>query len=227
MQSMYSTAPANWTKKCWIPWISLQTAFFKIPKNPSTSLAGMTSFTSPVPFTIWAFIMTSVIVTSFPHERDHLRSMCTPTRALSRKVASLNKPKDEIQPTKNDNIKKFLPQLCNSASINVQFFYVDNMRRYCTRQFADLRQSIYIYEWVRLSVWIPACVCVCVCMGACVIADAFARFSVNICLNFIYYWQWWCLKPLINGNLAEVTQRIVFLHVRMFYNVQNLSDGKE
>ena len=31
------------------------TAFFKIPKNPSPSLPGMTSSTSPVPFPIWGF----------------------------------------------------------------------------------------------------------------------------------------------------------------------------
>ena len=39
------------------------TAFFKIPKNPSPSLPGMASFTSPVLFLPGFFIMTSVIVT--------------------------------------------------------------------------------------------------------------------------------------------------------------------
>ena len=38
--------------------------FFKITKNPSPSLPGMTSFTSPVPFSIWGFNVKSVIVTS-------------------------------------------------------------------------------------------------------------------------------------------------------------------
>ena len=42
------------------------------------------------------FIMTSVIVTSSPREREHLRSMCAPTRALSWTVLSLTKPKDKI-----------------------------------------------------------------------------------------------------------------------------------
>ena len=42
------------------------------------------------------FIMTSVIVTSSPREREHLRLMCVPTRALSRIVLSLTKPKDKI-----------------------------------------------------------------------------------------------------------------------------------
>ena len=42
------------------------------------------------------FIMTSVIVTSSPRERKHLRSMCTPTCALSRIVLSQAKPKDKI-----------------------------------------------------------------------------------------------------------------------------------
>ena len=42
------------------------------------------------------FIMTSVIVTSSPREREHLRSMCAPTRALSWTVLCLTKPKDKI-----------------------------------------------------------------------------------------------------------------------------------
>ena len=42
------------------------------------------------------FIMKSVIVTSSPHEREHQRSMCAPTRALSQTVLSLTKPKDKI-----------------------------------------------------------------------------------------------------------------------------------
>ena len=40
--------------------------------------------------------MTYVIVTSSPHEREHLHSICAPTRALSRIVLSLTKPKDKI-----------------------------------------------------------------------------------------------------------------------------------
>ena len=42
------------------------------------------------------FIMTCVIVTSSPREREHLRSMCVLTRALSRIALSLTKPKDKI-----------------------------------------------------------------------------------------------------------------------------------
>ena len=72
------------------------TAFFKIAKNPSPSLPGMRSFTSPVYFLSGVFIVTSVIVTSSPCEREHMRSMCASTRALSRKVLSLTKPKDKI-----------------------------------------------------------------------------------------------------------------------------------
>ena len=48
------------------------------------------------PFPIRGFIMTSVIITSSPREREHLRSMCAPARALSRIVLSLTKPKDKI-----------------------------------------------------------------------------------------------------------------------------------
>ena len=69
------------------------TAFFqKSPKILSPSLPGMTSFTSPVYFLSGVFIMTSVIFTSAPHEREHLRSMCVPTRVLSQIVLSLTKP---------------------------------------------------------------------------------------------------------------------------------------
>ena len=42
------------------------------------------------------FIMTSVIVTSFPRKREHLSSMWALTRAQSRIVLSLTKPKDKI-----------------------------------------------------------------------------------------------------------------------------------
>ena len=73
------------------------TAFFqKSPKILSSSLPGMTAFTSLVHFLSGIFIMTSVIVTSFPREREHLRSMFAPTRALSRPSLSLTKPKDKI-----------------------------------------------------------------------------------------------------------------------------------
>ena len=46
---------------------------FKITKNPSPSLPGMTSFTSPDYFLSGVVIVTSVIVTSSPHAREHMR----------------------------------------------------------------------------------------------------------------------------------------------------------
>ena len=46
---------------------------FKITKNPSPSLPGMTSFTSPIHFLPGVFIVTSMIVTSSPHTHEHLR----------------------------------------------------------------------------------------------------------------------------------------------------------
>ena len=45
--------------------------FFKFTKNPSPSLLGMTSFTSPVPFLSGVFIMKSVIV-KCARAREHL-----------------------------------------------------------------------------------------------------------------------------------------------------------
>ena len=50
--------------------------FFEIPK--SSALPGMTSFTSPSYFLSGVFIVTSLIVTSTPHAREHLHSMCAP-----------------------------------------------------------------------------------------------------------------------------------------------------
>ena len=50
---------------------------FKITKNPSPSLPGMTLLRSPVSFLSGIFIVTSVIVISSPHAHEHLHSMCT------------------------------------------------------------------------------------------------------------------------------------------------------
>ena len=72
------------------------TAFSKITKILSPSLPGMTSFAPQSHFLSGVFIMTSVIFTSSAHEREHLRSMCAPARALSRIVLSLTKPNDKI-----------------------------------------------------------------------------------------------------------------------------------
>ena len=69
------------------------TAFFE---NPIPSLQCMTSFTPQSYFLSGLFIMTSVIVTSSPREREHLRSMCVPARALSRIVLSLTKQNNKI-----------------------------------------------------------------------------------------------------------------------------------
>ena len=87
----------NWTRQgsdlnSLRPASNLNSLFFfqKSPKILSPSLPGMTSFISPVHFLSGVFIMTSVIVTSYLH------SMCAPTRALSRTVLSLTKPKDKI-----------------------------------------------------------------------------------------------------------------------------------
>ena len=85
------------------------TAFFqKSPKILSPSLLGMTSFTTPVHNLPGVFIMTSVLVTSSPREREHLRSMYAPTRALSRTVLSLTKPKDKIKATSSNPSRDWL-----------------------------------------------------------------------------------------------------------------------
>ena len=87
--------------------------FFKITKNPSPSLSGMTSFTSPVLFSIWGFYCNICDCHILPERAWTPALMSAPTHALSWKVLSLTKPKDKIYKTKNDNIKKILPQLYN------------------------------------------------------------------------------------------------------------------
>ena len=79
---------------------------FKITKNPSPTLPGMTSFTSPVHFPIWGFYCDICDCHILPARAWTPALMCAPTHALSRKVLSLTKPKDKIHKTKNDNIKK-------------------------------------------------------------------------------------------------------------------------
>ena len=79
---------------------------FKITKNPSPSLPGMTSFTSDVLFPIWGFYCDICDCQILPACAWSPALMFAPTHALSRKVLSLTKPKDKIYKTKNDNIKK-------------------------------------------------------------------------------------------------------------------------
>ena len=84
------------------------TLFFKSPK--SSALPGMVSFTSPVYFLSGVFIVTSVIVTSTPHAREHLH---TTNPCTKRKVLSITKPKSKIYKTINDNIKNIPLKLYN------------------------------------------------------------------------------------------------------------------
>ena len=86
---------------------------FKITKNRSPSLLGMTSFTSQVLFPIWGFDCDICDCHILPARAWTPALMSAPTHALSRKVLSLTKPKDKIYKTKNDNIKKILLQLYN------------------------------------------------------------------------------------------------------------------
>ena len=75
------------------------TAFFQ--KSPQPNASGHDVIHIPSSFFLsGVFIMTSVIVTSSPREREHLRSMCAPTRALSWIVLSLTKPKDRYNQRK-------------------------------------------------------------------------------------------------------------------------------
>ena len=86
--------------------------FFKSPT--SSALPGMTSFTSPVPFSSLGFLLWHLWLSHPPHA---CINTCTQlTHALTnpctkRKVLSLTKPKGNIYKTKNDNIKKIPPQL--------------------------------------------------------------------------------------------------------------------
>ena len=99
--------------------ISTHCFFFKITKNPCPSLPGMTSFTSPVLFTIRSFYYDICDCHILPACAWTPALMSAPTHALSRKVLSLTKLKDKIYKTKN-NIKKILPQLYNTRFTLVQ-----------------------------------------------------------------------------------------------------------
>ena len=86
---------------------------FKITENPSRSLPGMTSLTFPVLFPIWGFYCDICDCHILPPRAWTPALMSAPTHALSQKVLSRTKPKDKIYKTKNDNIKKILPQFYN------------------------------------------------------------------------------------------------------------------
>ena len=73
--------------------------FFKITKNPSQSLPGMTSFTSPVTFPIWGFYC----------------DIC------DCHILHLTNPNDKIYKMKNDNIKK--KSFCNYITERQSYEY--------------------------------------------------------------------------------------------------------
>ena len=69
---------------------------FKITKNPSASLPGMTSFTSPVSFSIWGFYCDICDCYILPARTWTPALMSALTHALSWKVLSRTKPKYNI-----------------------------------------------------------------------------------------------------------------------------------
>ena len=96
---------------------------FKITKNPSPSLPGMTSFTSPVLFPIWGFHGDICDCHILPARAWTPALMSAPIHALSRKVLSLTKTKDKIYKMRNDNIKKsFRNYTTGWVSIDIYFF---------------------------------------------------------------------------------------------------------
>ena len=83
-------AGSNWTRLG----SNLNCLFSKYPRTPARRFRAWRHSQSN--FLSGVFIMTSVIVTFSLNEREHLRSMRAPTRALSQKVISLTKPKYKI-----------------------------------------------------------------------------------------------------------------------------------
>ena len=85
-------------KSIWFVWLQISTHCFfsKITQNPRPIASGRDDIHIPSHILSWVFIMTSVIVISPLRECEHLRPICAPTRALSRIVLSLTKPKDKI-----------------------------------------------------------------------------------------------------------------------------------
>ena len=76
--------------------------FFQIPKILSAS--GQRHSRPRSYFLSGVFIVTSLIVTSTPRAREHLRSMCAPNPCTKRKVLSLTKQKDQIYLRNNSAI---------------------------------------------------------------------------------------------------------------------------
>ena len=83
---------------------------FKITKNPSPSLPGMTSFTSQALFPIWGFYCDICDCHILRTRVNTCVNVCT-YPCSKPKVLSLLKPKDKIYKTKNDNIKKNPPAI--------------------------------------------------------------------------------------------------------------------
>ena len=80
---------------------------FKITKNPSPSLPGLDLIHIPSYIPYLGFLLWHLRLSHPPRARVNTCTQCVHlTNALSRKVLSLTKPKDEIYETKNDNIRK-------------------------------------------------------------------------------------------------------------------------
>ena len=79
--------------------LQISTNCFFLKNHPKSSAHRFWAWRHSHPqsyFLSGVFIMTYVSVTSSPRKREHLCSMCAPTRALSRIVLSLTKPIDKI-----------------------------------------------------------------------------------------------------------------------------------
>ena len=107
---------------------------FKINKNPCQSLPGMTSFTSLVPFPNLGFYWDICDCHILPACAWTLALVSAPTRAQSRKVLSLTKPKDKIYKSKNDHIKK-------------------SFRNYTTHTHTHTHTHIYIYIYIYIYMY--------------------------------------------------------------------------
>ena len=130
---------------------------FKITKNPSPSLPGMTSFTSPVLFPIWGFYCDICDCHILPAYAWTPALMSAPAHALSQMVLSLTKPKDKIYKTKTDNILKksfrhyitcpAKGKICRNCDKMNHFTICCRCRHRIFAKYGEIFPWIYMQKW--------------------------------------------------------------------------------
>ena len=97
-------------------WVQNSTLFFfQISKSSAHRFRAWCHSHPQLHFSIWGFYFDICDCLILPARAWTRALMSTSTHALSRKVLSQTKPKGKIYKTKNDDIKKILPQLYKTS----------------------------------------------------------------------------------------------------------------